>query len=309
MRNRAMRTEVRLAVAALSTLVWTGTAGAQTAPSSRPPEVERMGSYVGDWSFQETFRAAPGAPEQVLKGTWQARWLGDRQVEWRWRAVSADGEASGVQVEGWDPVKKVSFGTWHVSDGSHGAFTATWKGSTALHEGSLASAQGAVMRTTCAIDWGDFTAVEYRCKGGEKGNTWVSREGRAFKVVPNTATAVGTGRVLGIHNLVLKPDVAPADFERFVAEEWTPPFADVYPGVDLQVLKGERGNAPGTYLLVFEIDSIKARDHYFPAPGRQSDVAQALDTDCGERCDRVERRFDELARVIGYTDYYALVKK
>ena len=120
---------------------------------------------------------------------------------------------------------------------------------------------------------------------------------------------MGTGRVLGIHDVVLKPDVAPAEFERFVAEEWAPAFGDVYPGVHLQVLKGERGNAPGTYVLVFEIDSIKARDHYFPAPGGQSDVAQALDKACGERCDRVERRFNELARVTGYTDYYALVKK
>ena len=127
--------------------------------------------------------------------------------------------------------------------------------------------------------------------------------------MPNTATAVGTGRALGIHDLVRKPDVAPAEFERFVAEEWVPAFADVYLGVHLQVLTGERGNAPGTYVLVFEIDSIKARDHYFPAPGRQSDVAHALDTACGERCDRVERRFSELARVTGYTAYYALARR
>ena len=304
-----MRTEGRLVVAALSTMAWTGAAGAQTAPTARTPEVERMGGYVGDWSFQETDRAAPGAPEQVVKGTWQARSLGDRQVEWRWRAESADAEVTGVEVESWDPVKKVSFGTWYVSDGSHGAFTATWKGSTALNEGSLVSAQGAVTRTTCAIDWGDFTAVEYRCKSGEKGKTWVSREGRAVKVVPNTATAVGTGRVLGIHSLVLKPDVALAEFERFVAEEWAPAFADVYPGVHPQVFKGERGNAPGTYLLVFEVESIKARDHYFPAPAKLSDVAQALAAACGERCDRVERRFNELAKVTGYTDYYALARR
>jgi hypothetical protein len=262
-----MRTKGRLVIAALSTVVWTGPAGAQTAPSSRPPEVERMGGYIGDWSFQDTFRAAPGAPQQVLKGTWQARWLGDRQVEWRWRAVSADGEATGVQVEGWDPVKKVSFASWYVSDGSRGTATAQWTGSIAAHDASLFSTQGAATRMRCTMAWGDFTRVEYRCESGEKGKTWVSREGRAVKVVPNTATAVGTGRVLGIHDLVLKPDVAPAEFERFVAEEWAPAFADVYPGVDLQGLKGERGNALGTYLLVFEIDSIKARDHYFPAPG------------------------------------------
>jgi hypothetical protein len=163
-----MRTEGRLVVAALSTLAWTGAAGAQTPPTARTPEIERMGGYIGDWSFQETFRAAPGAPAQVLKGTWQARWLGDRQVEWRWRAVSADGEAAGVQVEGWDPEKKASFASWHVSDGSRGTATVRWAGTTAAHDGSLFSALGVATRIRCTMAWGDFTRVEYRCEGGEK---------------------------------------------------------------------------------------------------------------------------------------------
>src|SRR4030042_215348 len=101
-----MKTGGRLVVVALSTLAWTGTAGAQTAPTPRPPEVERMGGYVGDWSFQETLRASPVAPERVVKGTWHARWFGKEQVEWGWRAASADGEVDGVEVEGWDPAKK-----------------------------------------------------------------------------------------------------------------------------------------------------------------------------------------------------------
>lgn len=43
MGNSAMGTKGRLVISALSTVVWTGPAGAQTAPSSRPPEVERVG--------------------------------------------------------------------------------------------------------------------------------------------------------------------------------------------------------------------------------------------------------------------------
>ena len=103
--------------------------------------------------------------------------------------------------------------------------------------------------------------------------------------------------------------MAPAEFERFVVEEWAPAFQDLYPGIEVQVLKGERGGAPGTYVLVFDITSLRVRNHYFPTPGGQSEAAQSLWKECGERCERAQRRFAELVSVTGYSDYYALVRK
>jgi hypothetical protein len=120
---------------------------------------------------------------------------------------------------------------------------------------------------------------------------------------------MGTGKVLGIHQLVLKPGVAPADFERFVAEEWTPRIHDVFPGIDIQVYKGERGQKPGSYLLIHEIASLRVRDHYYGTQGL-SPASDGLWKLCGEPCDRAwNRLFDDLATDTGYTDYYALVKK
>ena len=52
--------------------VWTGLARAQTeVKPTRSPEVERMGGYIGDWSFQETSgrrRLARAGPEGHVAG-------------------------------------------------------------------------------------------------------------------------------------------------------------------------------------------------------------------------------------------------
>jgi hypothetical protein len=291
--------------------VWTGLARAQTeVKPTRSPEVQRMEGYIGDWAFEEKTWESPTSPEQTVKGTWQARWLGN-QIEWRSRWTAGDKEQTAVEVEGWDPVKKAQYSSWFVSDGTRGSLTGSWSGTTLMADGTWLSGEGKPGKARCSFAYGtNFTAVEYRCESGEKGKAWVSRTGKAVKVVPSTATAMGTGKVLGIHEVVLKPGVAPADFERFAAEEWSPVVREVFPGVDGRIYKGERGRAPGSYLLVYEISSLRVRDYYFPGQGQgMSEVAQALDKACGKQCEQVWNRLSELTTLIGFTDYYALVKK
>jgi hypothetical protein len=75
--------------------------------------------------------------------------------------------------------------------------------------------------------------------------------------------------VYGLHEVELQPGVEPEDYERFFAEE-------VAPTVELQgwktrLLKGDRGERGGKYLVLHEIESLETRDRYFPRPGEESE--------------------------------------
>ena len=71
-------------------------------------------------------------------------------------------------------------------------------------------------------------------------------------------------RVLGVHDVELKPGTDPEGFERAAAEVVSSVQAD---GWRTLVLRGERGPRSGKYLMIFEIESLEARDRYFPEEG------------------------------------------
>ena len=71
-------------------------------------------------------------------------------------------------------------------------------------------------------------------------------------------------RVLGVHEIELKPGTDPEEFERAAAEV----ASTVQPeGWRTLVLKGERGPRSGNYLMIFEIDSLEARNRLYPEEG------------------------------------------
>ena len=296
--------------AAMLAWAWAGAVGAQTAEPPRSPEVQRLAGCIGDWTFEEKTRDSPTAPEQTVTGTWHARGLGD-QIEWRARFTAGGKEVTSVEVEGWDPVRKSEYSSWFFSNGTRGTLTGTWSGTTLTADGSWVTADGKQGRDRCSFAFAaDFSSVDYRCESGEKRRTWVSRAGRGVKVVPSVTTAMGTGEVLGIHEVVLKPGVTPAELERFAAEELDPALKDLFPGIRPRLFKGERGRAPGSYLLIYEVSSLRARDYYFPGHGQGiSPAAHALEEACGGPCEKTWSRLGDLTTDIGYTDYYALVRK
>jgi hypothetical protein len=84
-------------------------------------------------------------------------------------------------------------------------------------------------------------------------------------------------KVFGLHEIELRPGVDPAEYERVFAEEVasSPPL----PGWRFSLLKGERGARAGKFLHLVEMDSVEARDRYFPELDSES-----------EQCDRLRRR-------------------
>ena len=81
-------------------------------------------------------------------------------------------------------------------------------------------------------------------------------------------------KVFGMHMVALRPGVKAEDFEKFVTEEmYSLPSPE---GIESYLLKGDRGDREGKYLVVSEFESVEVRDRYYPSPGEMSEEVQRL---------------------------------
>ena len=106
-------------------------------------------------------------------------------------------------------------------------------------------------------------------------------------------------QVLGIHEIELKPGVAGEEFERYFTQEVVP--ANQIPGVQLRLLKGDRGERAGRYAVLFEVESVELRARYWPQHGVETEEVQQY---TGE-LEAVLARWEQLASGIddNFTDY------
>ena len=70
--------------------------------------------------------------------------------------------------------------------------------------------------------------------------------------------------ILGIHYLKVRKDRA-GDFEKLVLEKMHPAVGDLLPNMHLLTYKAVSGDQKGTYITIFAIRSLEARDEYWPA--------------------------------------------
>lgn len=79
------------------------------------------------------------------------------------------------------------------------------------------------------------------------------------------------GEVLSLWELEVEPGQEGA-FEQLVIQELHPTTQKHIPGMYAYVLKGDRGERAGKYLLVYCFDTFARRNAYFPKPGESSDA-------------------------------------
>jgi len=72
-------------------------------------------------------------------------------------------------------------------------------------------------------------------------------------------------KVYGVHSIALKAGASGPDFERFFREEVEP--APGPGGLNMRLLRGDRGDREGKYLLMFEFESVERRNQLFPEAG------------------------------------------
>jgi hypothetical protein len=80
-------------------------------------------------------------------------------------------------------------------------------------------------------------------------------------------------KVLGMHTVELKPGVSEQEFEEFIKTDVLPVYRKV-PGQTVHLLKGDRGERGGKYLVLIELESVERRDHIYPPAGDDWGVAE-----------------------------------
>ena len=75
--------------------------------------------------------------------------------------------------------------------------------------------------------------------------------------------------VYGLHEIELRAEVDPEEYEQWFAEEVA--GQPLLPGWKAYLLRGDRGRRSGKYLLVFEVDSTEDRDRFFSAEDEESE--------------------------------------
>jgi hypothetical protein len=120
------------------------------------------------------------------------------------------------------------------------------------------------------------------------------------------SSPIAMPKVFGLHEIELRPGVKPEEFERIFAEKIAP--SPEFPGWKTHVLRGDRGARTGKYLVLFEIESLKARNQYFP---RQDEPSEEVDQ-FFEQHKKAEAAMKELERYSTFgenditTDYVAV---
>jgi hypothetical protein len=66
--------------------------------------------------------------------------------------------------------------------------------------------------------------------------------------------------------ITLKSGADAQEFEQSFANEFARAIEQRIPGLQAYLLRGERGQRTGKYLLVYEIDTLARRNEYWPQP-------------------------------------------
>ncbi|MEA1878373.1 MAG: hypothetical protein U9N86_16145 [Bacteroidota bacterium] len=110
------------------------------------------------------------------------------------------------------------------------------------------------------------------------------------------------GEVIGIHCLDVKTNMQD-DFESFVSEEFNSAMHNKIPGLNLYVLKGDRGERKGHYILVYIFDTVERRSEYIP---REGEVTKEF-TKVFKQVSTVFEKFKGFQNdEISYTDYIVM---
>jgi len=118
-------------------------------------------------------------------------------------------------------------------------------------------------------------------------------------------------KVFGMHMITLRPGVKEEDFEKFVTEEMYP--LPTFEGVKNYLLKGDRGDREGKYLVMSEFESVEARDRMVPSPDQPSEEAQKFQEAHAAEFEKVLEKWATFsASIFGentiYTDYVVVGK-
>ncbi len=140
---------------------------------------------------------------------------------------------------------------------------------------------------------GDQELIESNLSAGIL-NLWIE----FYKKAPDADV-----KLYSLHKIELRDGVTGEELERFFNERFFPNWE--IEGWNSFLLKGDRGERKGRYMLIHEMDSVEMRNRYFPEP----DVATEEWDRQTEGLSEIGAELSELVSVyLGevYTDYFVV---
>ena len=99
----------------------------------------------------------------------------------------------------------------------------------------------------------------------------------------------------------LRSGVKPEEFEKYAREELKRALSQAKTGTRFRILKGDRGDRKGGYLLIWEFESVAARNEFFPKEGGGASPA------CQQAWKRIKLAMEKFSIYVkekrSYTDY------
>lgn len=110
-------------------------------------------------------------------------------------------------------------------------------------------------------------------------------------------------KMMGIHEIELRPGVTSESFERFLADHAWDTFGP--PGVNMSFVRSPRDNRTGTFVMLQTFDDAATRNRFFPSTREHNREAQQWLESYTATWDRWNVLAKELA-AISYTDYVVI---
>jgi hypothetical protein len=146
-------------------------------------EHQRLAAFVGNWTIEGEMKAGPTEARGRITATDRSAWVpGNFFVQRLYEGKSPMGEGRGLEILGYDAVRKVYTYNTFDSVGTVGSGTMTVKGNTWTTLGTLTSGTN-VMRDRCTLDFGSgATTLRIDCEVSTDGTSWMPAfHGKATK--------------------------------------------------------------------------------------------------------------------------------
>ena len=138
---------------------------AQPQTAKPGPEIAKfVGSMVGTWTYAGTSKSNPYSPAGKVTGTdvWEAG-PGGFSVFHRWDEQDPFGRVTGLEIIGWDAVKKSLAGSYYSSLGEVGGGTLTVAGNTYTYTTTGATWEGKTAWSKCVWTFASAKSLDVKC--------------------------------------------------------------------------------------------------------------------------------------------------
>ena len=174
----------RLAVVAALVSMCATVVGAQKPEMPKPgPEHQRLGAFVGNWTFEGDMKPGPMGPGGKMTGTDRIEWTpGNFFIQRSYQGKSPMGEVQGIEIFAYDAMKKVYTFNSFDNTGMMGSGTMTVKGNTWTTAGT-ATMGTTTMRDRCTLEFNaGGSTLTVKCEVSTDGKAWTPTfEGKATK--------------------------------------------------------------------------------------------------------------------------------